>query len=1034
VLATVGGPKIPTLIAHAAGGPLTISKVAPTVLFARANGGVQQVANVTVHNSGLTAVSGVVFRAVLDGAVVETPLGSIAANGDSTQRVQLPDLSAAEAPATFELVQGGSVTASLDQTWHQQRKWTLWVMPTSHDDLLNTADYPYTAEEHARTLDSALALAQANPDYRFQNDDGIQLQQYAQLRSADRLQQLAAAMRSGQIGLDAEYDDTGHARPGGEGLVQSVLGDARERALERRVGVHANAAVPMDVSSIVSQTPQLLHRAGVNYMLFTPLFPCSKSNPTPGGLCPWQGADSLPYLFRWRSPDGSSVLTWRTSVGYDERGYFGSPDAYAQHTATTENAIDQILQDRQAGVFRDATGNVFPGRSVYPYSDYLISWARGGGDNRLADDTPLSFMHQWNSTWAYPQVRLTTASEFLAHMDATAQDVPTVTGEFPLNQPALLLGLPEQYARRAARAVGAAETWTAVADALAGTSTDPQRFDDVYENLAKFQEHNPGALFGPTGEQLTGVDPFPVCQEPVRLGDECPIPEPFLPMLTKVGWARDAESGALTTDQEALGRLAAVVGDREPTVAVFNSAAHARSDVVFLPADQADLASPDLCLVDEASGAAVPYQRLDRDTYHAIAGPHPAMTWYAQQDLSLDRGPASYLAFVAHDVPAVGYRLFGLRRKAECAAAPEGFLTATTAQLVSPRYQVDLDPLTGAVAALHDRSTGAQVVDQTAPQHLGELIDAYRGVSAEPGVTRVIASGPVLASVVTTAQLADVTRNLAVTVFAGLDRVDLTDVADVPRVDPGPRALSMAFPLTGSSGRYESVFGDHVLGGADLAHTVGGPGVSPLGTQSNLAQRFQATGDSGQPTVTVSSPDTGFFTTGTPYPNDRTDVAGVKPWFYPILVDSPIGAEADYKEAQQGLYVDRFSVTTSEAAADYGDGLQQALEPVLLAPRVPASAPLRSFLDLSAGSLATLQPASVTGASGTAVLRVVAPSGGGATELHWAAALGRNARPVLLDGSPDPAAVDLTVSCRRGLCETTLSLAPAEVVTLALRP
>src|SRR5262249_28883813 len=75
--------------------------------------------------------------------------------------------------------------------------------------------------------------------------------------------------------------------------------------------------------------------------------------------------------------------------------------------------------------------------------------------------------------------------------------------------------------------------------------------------------------------------------------------------------------------------------------------------------------------------------------------------------------------FAAQDVPAVGYKVYYVRRAQS--PAPVSALAKTTT-LESPYYRLELDPASGAVRSIVDKQLQKELVDENSPYRFGQYL------------------------------------------------------------------------------------------------------------------------------------------------------------------------------------------------------------------------------------------------------------------------------------------------------------------------
>jgi hypothetical protein len=125
------------------------------------------------------------------------------------------------------------------------------------------------------------------------------------------------------------------------------------------------------------------------------------------------------------------------------------------------------------------------------------------------------------------------------------------------------------------------------------------------------------------------------------------------------------------------------------TLVVFNPLNWRRSNLVEVDIDKG------IELADLASNAIVPYQEL-----------------YTGEGFR-------HVRFLARDVPAVGYKCYGLQ---PAKAEPESPAQSTSTTLESPYYRVILDPETGGVRSILDKELNRELVDSSSPFRFDQYV------------------------------------------------------------------------------------------------------------------------------------------------------------------------------------------------------------------------------------------------------------------------------------------------------------------------
>lgn len=172
--------------------------------------------------------------------------------------------------------------------------------------------HEYTTAWVPALIDSLEQLAETNPDYEFLFDgQTLAIEDLLGTRPEyeDRVRELISA---GQLEIGPCYSQPDWRMVSGELHVRNLLygmGDAE------RHGGRPTAAWLVDTFGHISQAPQLLMQAGLDAAYV------------------WRGVPEMEPVFRWRSPDGTELMTIDLFGGY--RNLYGI-------TKTPEIAVDRL--------------------------------------------------------------------------------------------------------------------------------------------------------------------------------------------------------------------------------------------------------------------------------------------------------------------------------------------------------------------------------------------------------------------------------------------------------------------------------------------------------------------------------------------------------------------------------------------------------------------------------------------------------------------------------------------------------------------
>ncbi|MBI2913498.1 MAG: hypothetical protein HYY03_06220 [Chloroflexi bacterium] len=501
---------------------MRILDVTPTPLYPRSDGdNPTQIARLRLEAEAPAPLT--VRVATEDGRSTSSALTVRA--GEGTYDIPVPEI-ATESSLELRLESGGQTRAARTIRCRPARKWTVYVMPTSHIDLYSTKLAHETPEEHAQILDAAVALAGEFAGYRYQIENMLPIFEYRELRSRKQIGRLAEAIRAGRIAFGAQYTGLHQEEALAEELVQGQLLMMRE--LEAAHDIRPNCGYTVDVPNTTIQYAQLLARCGVSGWIFSP-----NRYPAPDG---WYGLGQsirrLPRLLRAQGFDGSSVLAWLPHEHYGQ-----DPKRFGLDSDDVEAAAP-LVAERLLEL--EAEG--------YPWDAYLLEYSYG--DNLPPTRALPVLVAAWQKRYAYPRLVLATADQFFGQLDGAAPEPPAMRLEV-LDAWAWIIadqGVLNQIARRAGHdLLGAQALWS-----LRGDDCPAGRSRAAFSDLAKFAAHD--WWYG--GGQVAGV-----------------------PDLAKAAWAHAASETASAVLGETL-----VDRGEGPTPVVLNPCAFGRRDMVVAPA------------------------------------------------------------------------------------------------------------------------------------------------------------------------------------------------------------------------------------------------------------------------------------------------------------------------------------------------------------------------------------------------------------------------------------------------------------------
>jgi len=379
----------------------------------------------------------------------------------------LPAVEKAESLTLSLTVDGKSVGHS-EITLPVVRKWEIYVLMHSHNDIGYTDIQPNIAKKQAGNVLRALDLIRQTQDYplearfKWNLEVLIPYENFREIATPEQMRQFEQAVRNGGIGVEAMYANllTGVCR--GEELIRQF---AFATALGRRCGVKVDAMSISDVPGLTWGVVPAMVQNGVKYI----------SNGPNANWASMDG-DRIGYVreqwehnpFWWESPSGKEkVLYWGAQGGYSIGHGFHS----------IAQAVPHLLKRL--------------GQVKYPYDIVQLRWSKG--DNGPADEGVMDAVKQWNAKYAYPRLIIATTSEAFHEFDKRYGDkLPTFRGDLtPYWEDGAGSGALETALNRhsADRLLQAETLW-----AMHGRETFPAGdFADAWKNVALWSEHTWGA-------------------------------------------------------------------------------------------------------------------------------------------------------------------------------------------------------------------------------------------------------------------------------------------------------------------------------------------------------------------------------------------------------------------------------------------------------------------------------------------------------------------------------------------------------------
>ena len=356
----------------------------------------------------------------------------------------------------------------------------IWIIHHSHNDIGYTDLQPNILALQIRNIREALQLIKKTASYpeeaRFKWNTEIMwaADAFLQQASAQEKEEFLQAVRDGQMGLQALYDNplTGLARPEELMRLTDVACNLRDQ-----YHLPVSTAMVSDVPGFSWGLVPALQHKGIRY--FT-------SGPNTGDRVGHSNNAWGDRPFWWVSPDGTGkVLFWMAGKGYS-----------------------MFHQTRSLRTNHDFSNRLFAyldelALNNYPYKMVQIRYTVYS-DNGPVDPTLSDFVREWNDKYITPRLVIgTTEAMFSKFEREYGADLPAFAGDFTpywedgAASTARETGLNRKASDRAIQAE--------VVSSLTGFSLNRDTLETVWKNIHLYTEHTWGAWNSVSDPDNAGV-------------------------------------------------------------------------------------------------------------------------------------------------------------------------------------------------------------------------------------------------------------------------------------------------------------------------------------------------------------------------------------------------------------------------------------------------------------------------------------------------------------------------------------------------
>jgi hypothetical protein len=384
-------------------------------------------------------------------------------------------------PTTIDVklvASSGQILAETKQPWKPQRKWKVYIVESSHEDL-GYEDYIFKKQhENANWIDIARRLS--NPKvpmgggrYHYTMETLIAMRNYIDERSEQTWRNLVdTQIKTGEMALMGAPSGVHSHWMDYEELARMTYPARREVA--DRFGLDLKTFMIVDNPSLSWSGAEVLADAGFRYVARWGQSWRSGGNND-------YAHTKVPAIFWWLAPDQVHKLlfTWRTHYGLSF--WYGQAESgYANYIDIASLNVNRQLQAIQSG---SELGPYPYDAVIYPsYVDHAIPHVSERA------------LPQWSKAYAYPEIHVDSPTKFFEYMEKRYGDTfPVLSGDLNNFSADYATIDPESqgWKRNAARTLPVAEGLNAICSYL-GSLRRPivAKAEQIWTQIYDYDEHS----------------------------------------------------------------------------------------------------------------------------------------------------------------------------------------------------------------------------------------------------------------------------------------------------------------------------------------------------------------------------------------------------------------------------------------------------------------------------------------------------------------------------------------------------------------
>lgn len=271
------------------------------------------------------------------------------------------------------------------------KKWEIYLVQHSHNDIGYTRPQSEILAEHMRYLDYALDycdITDSYPDdsrFRWTCEAAWVVREYLRCRPQSQIERLMKRIREGRIEVTAMLFNM--TQLADENIMFDYLQSLK---VFKEYGIPVNTAMQDDVNGIAWCMPDYFKSTGVKYLTMG-INETRSIRPFDKPICFW-----------WESPSGEKLLAFRA-----DHYMTGNSFGIESKALKAENMLWYLADLDKKG---------------YPFDRIAVQFSGYRTDNSPPSLAACELVKQWNEKYEYPKLRLAVDNEFMEYVEKSYAD------------------------------------------------------------------------------------------------------------------------------------------------------------------------------------------------------------------------------------------------------------------------------------------------------------------------------------------------------------------------------------------------------------------------------------------------------------------------------------------------------------------------------------------------------------------------------------------------------------------------------------